>query len=185
MLNKFSPYWAAAIKEEIRMKTKVKKMLVMGIVFSMLCASVALSTSKQVSAKAYSKITKTITLRKKNAIHHKLSIAKNEKVYVKVKILSIKGKAKLDINGDLLFGDFEGSTGKGTLFNSYEKPKLKISAFKKGKVLQMSKWGYLAENVDVGWWVPDGIKNMKIRITYYTKSGKAGIKSLKQKEQTW
>lgn len=167
------------------MKTVAKKLLTVVLVLSMVCG-VALSEPQYASAKAVSKVTKVVTLTKRNAIDHIVVVGK-EKVFVKVKILSIKGKVRKDENGDLLFGDAEGmGYGKGTLFASFGNPKLKKSSFKKGKVLPADKNSYFCNGeVQIGWWVPDGVKNMKVQITYYTKSGKAGIKSLKQKEGKW
>ena len=55
----------------------------------------------------------------------------------------------------------------------------KKSSLKKGKILT-SKKNYLHGRVIIEWNLPDGIKKLKVKVTYYTKSGKAGIKSLKQ-----
>lgn len=168
------------------MRTVEKNFLTIVLVLSMVCSGIVLTKPKYVVAKAVSKVTKMVTLTKKNAIDHTV-VAGKEKVFVKVKVLSIKGKVKNDKNGDLLFGDAQGTGyGKGTLFASFGNPKLKKSSFKKGKVLPADKNSYFCnEKVQIGWWVPDGVKSIKVKITYYTKSGKAGIKSFKQKERKW
>ena len=168
------------------MRTVVKNFLTIFLVLLMVCGGVALIEPQHVAAKTVSKVTKVVTLTKKNAIDHTVVVGK-EKVFVKVKILSIKGKASKDENGDLLFGDAEGmGYGKGTLFASFGKPQLKKSSFKKGKVLPADKNSYFCNGeVQISWWVPEGVKSMKVQITYYTKTGKAGVKSFKQKERKW
>lgn len=169
------------------MKTFSKRLLTIVLMLSILYGSIFLST-QYASAKTMSKVTKVLSLTKNKGVAYQLKIKKSEKVLVKVKILSIIGKAKLDEDGDLCFGLYEFRAyknkklidgGKGSLFTSYDK--LKKSSFKAGKILPSSGNDYLTGKADVGWSLPDGIKKMKVQITYYTKSGKPGIISLRKR----
>lgn len=170
------------------MNNIIKKTLTMALLFSMTCGIVGVSIPKQASAKTASKVTKVITLtnKNKNGITHKLSISKKEKVAVKIRFLQVKGKlSKKATNDDLYFGYYEGDFSKGTFFTQYSKPgKLKKTSFKKGKSLDSSKTDYISGKNEVIWNLPDwdlpnGIKKLKVQITYYTKSGRKGIKSVK------
>ena len=166
------------------MKQIVKRIITMIMALAMVCGCVVLPDPQYASAKMVSKVTKVVTLTNRKVIYHNVVTGK-ETVFIKVKILSTKGKVRKDENGDLSLGDIEGEGfGKGTLFNSMDKPKLKIKSFQKGKILQ-SNWAAIRSggDVEIGWWPPDGVKSMKVEITYYTKNGKAGIKSVKQKER--
>lgn len=143
---------------------------------------------KKALAKSVSKKAIVITLSPKKKVKHKLSIKPSEKVVAKVDILSVKGDVT-ERESDLCFGyiDFRSykkgkiiDGGKGSFFAYYTKPKLKKSSFKKGRILRTKgKDCYITGNALVEWNPPKGISKMKIRVTYYTKSGKAGIKSVK------
>lgn len=172
------------------MKVMIKKLLLMVILFSVLCGGIGISVPKQASAKTASKVTKVFTLTsKKKLIKHKLSISKKEKVFVKTIFLDVKGKAVEDENYwgvyDFLVKEknkmLDG--GKGSLWARYTKPKLKNSSFKKGKCLGASKNDdglvYISGNALVEWELPRGITKLKAKVTYYTQSGKKGIKSVK------
>ncbi len=70
------------------MKTMVKRLLMVVLVFSMVSGGVGVSIPKEASAKAKSKVTKVVTLKKKTSTIHELSIKNNEDVITKIKILS-------------------------------------------------------------------------------------------------
>lgn len=147
----------------------------MVLLLSMVCGSI--SVSKPASAKSVSKITKVITeTNKMYGAVHKLSIKKNEKVFTRIEILDVKGK--VSSSRGLEFGHT--TLNMDGLFDRNSSPsKLKKSSFKKGEILT-SKKNYLHGRVIIEWNLPDGIEKLKVKVTYYTKSGKAGIKSLKQ-----
>lgn len=166
------------------MKTVEKKLLTLVLVLSMVCG-VALSEPQYASAKAVSKVTKVLNLTPKNWVSHKLMISKNEKVRVKVKILSVKGKTTLS-GEDLIWADSISSYGKGGLIAGWSKPPLKKSSFKKGKILTSDADMPLMGKAYVLWDAPKGIKKLKVQVIYYTESGKAGIKSVsKVKSIPW
>ena len=160
------------------MKT-TKKLLMVVLLLSMMCSS--LSVPKQVSAKSVSKVTKVFTLTvNKRQVKHKLSISANEKVFTKVKFLDVKGKVSLISGEELIFGCYEGKNGMGSFFAPWTKPSLKKTSFKKGKTLTQNGQGdYINGKSEVEWYIPSGIKKLKVKVTYFTKSGKAGIKSIK------
>lgn len=164
--------------EEFKMKAMTKKLLMLVLLLSVVCGG-GLSISKQASAKAVSKVTKKITLTdKKGFVVHKLSIATKEKVNVKIKFLEVKGKAK-GSEEELYFGGYECKNGKGSLFAPWTSPsKLKKNSFKKGTILTSTE-DYLNGKATVEWYIPEGIKKLKMQVTYYTESGKAGIKSIR------
>lgn len=160
------------------MKAMTKKLLMLVLLLSVVCGG-GLSISKQASAKAVSKVTKKITLTdgKSIDIQHKLSISAKEKVNVKIKFLEVKGKVAS--KNDLYLGFYECNDGKGSLFAPWTSPsKLKKNSFKKGKVLTSTE-DYLNGKATVDWNIPKGIKKLKLQVTYYTESGKAGINSVK------
>lgn len=152
----------------------MKKTLLMVVLLLAVCG--CLSISKQVSAKTVSKVTKVFTLTpKKNFIRHKLSIKKKVKVVAKMKFLEVKGKVSLKSGEELYLGEYDCYDGKGSFFSSWSKPdKLKKKSFKKGKVL-VSNEDYISGKSIVEWYIPKGIKKLKVQVTYYTKNGKAAI----------
>lgn len=163
------------------MKKVIKKYAVVLLLLSMVSGS--LLTPKQASAKSMSKVTKTVTLKSGKSVKHMLSVDEKDKLFVKVKILEVKGRVSLKYGADLWWGYYEFSEGKGSFFYPESKPsKLKANSFKKGKILtSKEEEGGIGVNgkTDVEWDVPNGISKLKIQVTYYTKSGKAGIKSVK------
>lgn len=163
------------------MKTVAKKLAVVFLLLSM--AGSSLCVSKRASAKSESKVTKTFTLSPKKSVKHTVSVDKKDKLFVKVKILEVKGSVSLEDGEDLWWGYYECADGKGSFFYPDSKPsKLKEKSFKKGKVLtskeEDGEFGVSGET-DVEWEIPSGITKLKICVTYYTKSGKARIKSVK------
>ncbi len=160
------------------MKVATKRLL-MVILFLLVVCGAGLSKPKEVSAKTVSKVKKVFTLTPEKVVTHKLSISKKEVVRVKIKFLKVKGKVGKVESGELMFGDWESDVGMGALFASWNKPKLKKKWFKKGKVLKTKKDNYITGESTIDWYVPKGIKKLKVRVTYYTKSGKAGIKWVK------
>lgn len=167
------------------MRMIAKRILTLVLVLSILCGGTAIFIPKQASAKTMSKVTKVLNLTSKKSVSHKLMISKNEKVRVKVKILSVTGKTSLS-GEDLIWADSISSDGKGGLIAWWSKPPLKKSSFKKGKILTSDADSHLMGKAYVLWDAPKGIKKLKIRVTYYTESGKAGIKSVsKVKSIPW
>lgn len=173
------------------MKMKVLKkgsIITMILVLSMICGSVSNLSTKHASAKVVSKMTKTFTIKmEKNPedtgtyVCHGIRFNKKEKIGVKVKILQVKGKLSKRAAKEIMFGYFEDGDGKGSVFTE----KMNKNSFKKGKVLgKKNMGGYYLQDPERGkarveWTVPDGIKLIKMKVTYYTRSGKAGIKSIK------
>lgn len=172
--------------KERNLKNQIRSNFI--IMFIIVVMGVAVLFPQRASAKSVSKKTMVITLTSKKKITHKLSIKSSEKVAVKADILSVKG-AVTEKESELGFGYFDFRCykkgemidgGKGSLFAYYTKPKLKRSSFKKGKVLRSKgKYSYITGKAVVEWVLPKGISKMKLRVTYYTKSGKVGIKSIK------
>lgn len=162
------------------MKEMKKKLLIM-VLFFAVCGGIGFSMPKYVSAKSVSKVTKTFTLTtKSNFVEHKLSISKKEKVTAKIKFLEVKGNVSLKSGEDLSFGGYEFPDGMGSFFADWTKPKLKKSSFKKGNVLNAKKnEDYISKKSTVEWYLPSGLKKLKVQVTYFTKSGKAGINSVK------
>lgn len=172
--------------EKICLKIQINRTFV--IAFIIVLMGVSIIFPKRASAKSVSKKAMVITLTSKKEVKHKLSIKSSEKVVAKVDVLSVKGVVT-EKESDLCFGyiDFacykKGKMidgGEGSFFANYTKPKLKKSSFKKGKVLRTKGNDcYITGKAVVEWVLPKGISKMKIRVTYYTKSGKVGIKSVK------
>lgn len=143
--------------------------------------------SSVVSAKSTSKVVKVFTLtQKKDVVHHRLSINPKEKVKVKIDILDVKGRLK---GKEHYFGYYEfvgkNTGGKGSFLSSYSTPKLKKNLLKKGKSLSPADSDgnvWISAKAYVDWELPNGIKKLKVRVTYYTKSGRKGIKSCKVKK---
>ena len=170
----------------------LKKVVTMVLLLSLVCGSILVS--KPASAKSVSKITEIFTLTEKDVdnreyILHKLSIAKKEKVFTKLEILDVKGKFYDSKSGnkDVCFGDRykvgarNDRETSGPIFWNYSKPSgLTPKSFKKGNKFT-SKKDFLTGKTNVEWYLPEGLKLIKVKVTYYTKSGKAGIKSLKTK----
>lgn len=154
----------------------VKKIAVATLMFVLLLGVTALS-KEEVSAKTMSKVSKVITLTKKNYLAgQRLSIRSNEKVFVKVKILEVKGKVtESEREKELYFGGYICDEGMGSFWMPFPK-----NAFKKGNTIKAgSVDNYVTGNAGVDWEMPKGITHLKMKITYYTKSGKAGIHSVK------
>ncbi len=164
-------------------------------IFKKLCMATILLTMGIVcvpvmtSAKSVSKVTKVITITSKKGIEHSLSINPKEKVSVKVKFLSVKGKVKVQPK-DLYFGFYEFAVyqkkkmidgGEGSFYNQYTTPKLTKGSFKKGRMLSENKEDYISGKSTVEWSVPNKIKKIKMQITYFTRSGRKGINSIKTK----
>ena len=63
------------------------------------------------------------------------------------------------------------------------KTTIKKTSFKKGKVLSLDADMPLMGKAYVAWDTPKGIKKLKVQVTYYTESGKAGIKSVVRSNQ--
>lgn len=173
------------------MKEFTKKLFAMILLASIVCGGISLSKPNQAYAKTVSKVTKKFTLTQKNStVTHELKITEGEKVFVKVKILDVKGKVSKQImDGSLCFGFYEDSTiGMDAFFSDWTKPKLKRNAFKKGKVLDSSKneegLGAIGGDADVDWSMINGLKKLKVEVTYYTESGNVGIESVKKKVYT-
>lgn len=164
-------------------KTLGKSLLAMVLVVSLVCGCIYLPTPKQASAKAVAKVTKTITIKEEENpddtgtyVCHGIKFDKKEKIVVKVKFLQVKGKLSKRALKENMFGGFEDGDGKGPIFS------IKKNSFKKGKVLgkkNMSGYYLQGGKTLAEWSVPDGIKLLKMKVTYYTLSGKAGIKSVK------
>ena len=170
------------------MKVIKKSMIAMILVLSMICGSIRNLPTKHASAKVVSKVTKTFTIKmEKNPedtgtyVCHGIRFNKKEKIGVKVKFLQVKGKLSRRAAKEITFGDFEDGDGNGPVFGE----KMNKSSFEKGKVLDKKNMGgyYLQDpkrgKARVEWTVPDGIKLIKMKVTYYTCSGKAGIKLTK------
>lgn len=158
------------------MKKTVTITLIIALFFGMI------GMPKEASAKSVYKVTKVITLTNKSQsrIIHSFKVAPNEKVAVKMEVLSVSKKAK---KSDLYIGYYDSEDSMGVLFSPDTKPKLKKSSLKKGSVLVRNENDYcLTGNTEVDYQPFDGkgIKKLKIRITYYTKSGKSGIASFKE-----
>lgn len=177
------------------MKTK-KAVLTAVLLLSVICSS--LSTTS-VSAKSASKVTKIITLtHEKSWVQHILSIHSSEMVRAQVKILEVKGKPTLS-KDQLYLGTYEFMNykngkaydgSKGSFFTSWTNPKLTKKSFQKGKILKInSAWKkgespYISGKAGVSWDLPEGISKLKMKITYYTKSGKKNIKSIKTESES-
>lgn len=157
-----------------------KKLLMMVLLLSMVFG--CMSVSKPASAKSVSKITKVFTLTtQKKGISHILSMDRKEKVFTKMEFLEVKGKISEKFPS---LGFYE-SYNMGWLFDDDTSPsKLDKKSFKKGKKFT-SKKDYLQGKSLVEWDIPNGIKKLKIKVTYYAKSGKACIRSLKEKERNY
>lgn len=154
-----------------------KKVLTMVLLLSMVFG--CMSVSKLASAKSVSKISKVFTLTRKNGVTHKLSIKKNEKVYVKMEFLDVKGKVSPKVPASGVELGNATSDWWEPLFGSDSTPKLTKSSFKKGAKFTSNSYLYGKEEIE--WCFPEGPKKLKVKVTYYTKSGKAGIKFQKQK----
>ena len=137
-----------------------------------------LMVTKPVEAKSVSKVSKVITLtQKKKEVTHNLSINRKENVIATIKFLKVKGKIPKKEN-ELYFGYYTFVDGKGSFFSPWTEPEeLKKSSFKKGKTLKSND--YIYGTSEVTWTIPRGIKKLKVKVTYSTKSGKAGIISVK------
>lgn len=166
-------------------------MLSVILAMTLLCGCIYLSVPKIASAKVVSKVTKTITItnKKKGAVWHTLSIKKGEKVKVKVKFLEVQGKPvdKYFQGENTVMYSFGGNIDPSGAYEDFfftddqksPKAKLKKDSFKKGNVL-ISSYG-LNRNMlkDVYWQPLKGISKIKLKVTYFTVSGKAGINSVK------
>lgn len=166
----------------------------MVLVVLLICGVIFL-VPERVSAKAVSKVTKVITVtnQKKGAVWHTLSIKKGEKVKVKVKFLAVEGKpVDKYFQGDniWLFGlgyNIDPSRAYEDCFfkpqETSSKSKLTKDSFKKGNVLT-SSYGFDSRQIKYVYWQPvKGIKKIKLKVTYFTVSGKAGINSVKTKRK--
>lgn len=174
---------------ELSLIGKMKKILTTIMIFVL--AVGVFAASKPVFAKSKPRITKVITLTKNEfGVQHKLSISSKEKVVAKVEFLSVKGKAEED---DLYFGSYEFTSykngklidgGKDSFFSPYSTPKLKKSSFKKGNILSLNlkKCFPMTGKSTVSWGLPKGITKIKMRVTYYTISGRSGINSFSSKK---
>lgn len=164
------------------MKTKLKRLFAVVLVLSIVCGGISLPTAKKVYAKTVSKVTRVFTLTPQRwRVKHKLSISENEKVKVKIKFLEVKGKADGTVaeSDRLWFGNYYTNDGTSSFFLDSTKPKLRKSDFKKGVVLTSNDYIYGYDGFDVYWDIPNGLKKLKVQVTYYTESGKAGIHSIK------
>ena len=90
----------------------------------------------------------------------------------------------LDVNGkatqkDILFGEYECRNGKGSFWMPFPQYKFSKNSFKKGKTLVSLDDEWINGKSEVEWYIPKGITKLKMKVTYFTKSGKAGIKSVK------
>ena len=138
-------------------------------------------------------------------VTHKISMKVNEKLKIKVKVLDVAGKvfSKYYTRGrkyDFGLGNYDPHIEYGSfdVFSPYTKPKLKESFFKKGNVLTSEEIQFLPKKnrvderhakpivngtkAEMNWFPPAGVTKLKLQITYYTKSGKAGIKSIKTRK---
>lgn len=132
---------------------------------------------KEAEAKNVSKVEKVVTLTKKSSSAiHKLSISNSEKVNAKVTFLEVKGKAT---QKDIYFGEYECRNGKGSFWMPFPQYKFSKNSFKKGKTLVSLDDDWINGKSEVEWYIPKGITKLKMKVTYFTKSGKAGIKSVK------
>lgn len=176
------------------MKVLKRRMITMVLVLSMICGGIGTLPEKQASAKAVSKVTKVITItnKKKGAVWHTLSVKNGEKVKVKVEFLSVKGKV-VDkyFQGDNIWLFGFGNTlnpnrdREDCFFHAKNKgsSKLNKNSFKKGNTLT-SSYGLGRRDMKYVYWEPlKGITKMKLKVTYFTVSGKEGINSVKTKRK--
>ena len=177
------------------MKAIAKKGLMLLVIVSLLCGSV--STSVQASDQKSSKVTKVITLtsdmntkKKYLTLYHHLEVDDNEEVIVNVKFLQVKGKVSLTSRDKELYSDWKkGLTWGGCLYKDVQDPlfsprrtekygkssvnKITKNSFKKGNAITAYAGSGLTA---VNWSLPTGLKKIKMKVTYYTKSGRAGIR---------
>lgn len=158
----------------------VKKIALGTMIFALLLGVVTLP-EKEASAKSVSKRSTVVTLSGKNKMAgQRVSIRSNEEVLIKIKILDVKGKMTEKWRRNAYFGTFLSDFGTGSYWMG-EFPRLRLSknAFKKGNVIKVDDDEPLLGEGGVDWDLPDGITMLKMQITYYTKSGKAGINYVK------
>ena len=177
------------------MKAIAKKGLMLLVIVSLLCGSV--STPVQASGRKSSKVTKIIALtsdmntkKKFLTLYHHLQVDDNEEVIVNVKFLQVKGKVSLTSRDKEYYPNWKkGLTWGGCLYKDGKDPlfspfrtekygkssvnKITKNSFKKGNTIT----AYAGSDITaVNWDLPTGLKKIKIKVTYYTKSGRAGIR---------
>ncbi len=145
------------------------------VVIMMLCVILVLPLSTQtIQAKNVSKKSITVTLNENNpSKKYDFKFKKGAKVAVKVKVLSVSGKAE---EKEICFAYIGTNEGKGSLF--YD---LKTSKLKKNKSFTSNELVYYpCEWGDVTFELPKGIESMKLKVTFTSTDGKEMIKSVKK-----
>ena len=140
-----------------------------GILLSL--AIILACTGRVVEAAAVSEKSVTFSLTSGKYATYVLKLKKGESVVAKASVLSASGTPTDDSQ---YFGYFETEDGKGSLWYS-----LKGSQFKKGQTFAESD-DYLNGTSYVTFELPEGMKSLKMKVTFYTQSGKNGIKSVKK-----
>ncbi len=154
-----------------KLRIKMLSLLLVVAVISGILAP-ARVTEAAVSSKSF-----TVTLDKKTMGMLFKVKSKKTGVLVDIKILKITGKAKASSynNGKILWVGYENlNFGKGSLFE-----KLAPKDFKKGAVLT-SEMSIDKGTTEVDFYLPDGVKKMKLKITFRTEDKSKNIVKIKK-----
>lgn len=154
------------------------KKLKMAVAMALCLTMILLMPVQTVQAKTVSKKSVTITLTKKNPIYTcDFGLKEEAEIKVQIKVLSASGKAK---DKKMNFGVYEADGpggGMGSLF--YD---LKTSKLKKDKTftsMELAKYGPVGSG-NVFFDLPEGMKKLKIKVTFSSADGKKVIESVKK-----
>ena len=113
-----------------------------------------------------------------NRFKFKYKLSGKSSAVAEVKILDVKWKANSsDDEWGISWGYFEDDMGKGSLFYN-----LKPKDFKKGSVLTSSNDITLCGNGEAEIDLPDGIKKLKIKVTFKTTDNSKSITEIKKEK---
>ncbi len=150
-------------------KRKIASVLIaLAVLVTMACPTVTQAAS---ASKAKSM---TVTLNEGNSYEMlEYVLKKKTKLKVTIKVLQAKGKAK---EKKIYWPAYESDTSKGSLFYDLKTKKLKKGATFTSKELIESptKSGF------IDFYLPEGMKSLKVKITISATNGKKVVKSFKR-----
>lgn len=155
------------------------KTLAMLLIFALI-AGVFVPAQKTEAAGVSSKSFVITIKNSKNYISRfdfKFKISGKASAVTEVKILDVKGKANDSEDGGISWVYFDTDMEKGSLFYN-----LKPKNFKKGAVLTSSEDYPLCGNVNESFDLPDGIKKLKIKITFKTTDNSKSLTGIKKEK---
>ncbi len=149
-----------------------KKMVTVALVMGMIIQLTM--PGKKAEAAGVKSQSITVTLDRKRTYHsYWVQLSKKTFVLVDVKILQVTGRAKK--SDDDTWAGYGCNTGIGSYFYS-----IQPEDFTKGKVLRCKDIEGVYKKGGVTFHLPDGIKKMKIKITFKTKDGSNSLKLIKE-----